>query len=91
MRQPRRDVPPIAAVPPEPAEPKESRVREVPIRCQSCGHAYDEHGPEAKHCSATLGDGFFPTVAVPCPCPGFRWVAADGPAVGSYTEPRQRP
>lgn len=31
-----------------------------------------------------------PEHAIPCPCPGFRWVDLDGPHVGSYTDPPQR-
>ena len=36
----------------------------------SCGHGFPEHEP---------GGG---CRADPCPCPGFRWVPAQGPALG---------
>jgi hypothetical protein len=50
----------------------------VLCRQPGCGHGFPEHGPGGGSCA----DG--------CPCPGFRWVPARGPAVG-YHQPPQWP
>lgn len=59
-----------------------------PVACHACGHGYPDHDPDGGHCTAELG---YPPVrrsgVLCCPCPGFRWVDPDGPAVGSYTDP----
>jgi hypothetical protein len=46
--------------------------------------------PDGGHCRAELGGLIHPAGARLCPCAGFRWVAPDGPQVGSYREPPQR-
>jgi hypothetical protein len=56
------------------------------IRCQRCLDGYSLHQPDGP-CTAIKGEH----ERIPCLCPGFRWVAVDGPAVGSYREPPQRP
>lgn len=48
-------------------------VEPVPCAQPGCGHGFPEHRP---------GGG----CAEPCPCPGFRWVPARGPAAG-YDRP----
>lgn len=58
----------------------------APLRCRSCGDTYPEH-PDAGHCTAKVGGFSSPAAAVPCPCPGFRWIDPDGPPVGSYGSP----
>ena len=59
----------------------------APVRCRSCGDEYGAH-PDGGHCTARVGGvagGL--AAAIPCPCPGFRWVDPGGPPVGSYGSP----
>jgi hypothetical protein len=58
----------------------------APLSCLSCSHGYPAH-PDAGHCTDRVGGFSSPAAAVPCPCPGFRWVDPGGPPVGSYSEP----
>jgi hypothetical protein len=57
------------------------------VRCAVCLDTYGQHAPDGGHCRAVKGEH----EPIPCPCPGFRWVPADGPPVGSYDDPPQRP
>lgn len=59
------------------------------VPCRLCGHDYPQHDPDGGHCLAEVGGELQHEHAVPCPCPGFRWVDL-GPSVGSYTDPPQR-
>ena len=56
------------------------------LRCRRCLDRYSEHDPDG-HCQAVKGEH----EPVPCPCTGFLWVDPEGPPVGSYREPPQRP
>lgn len=62
----------------------------APLPCRTCTHGYTDHEPDGGHCRAELGGLIHPAGARLCPCAGFRWVAPDGPQVGSYREPPQR-
>lgn len=62
------------------------------VHCHGCGHGYPEHEPDGGACrAAEAGPVLRREGPLPCGCPGFRWVDPDGPAVGSYTDPPQRP
>lgn len=62
-----------------------------PVPCQGCGHGYPDHEADGGHCTAAIGTPLVPlSRALPCPCPGFRWVDPAGPATG-YHRPPQRP
>lgn len=47
-----------------------------------CAHSFRLHAPREVGRGRCAEDG--------CWCVAFRWVAPDGPAVGSYGEPPQR-
>jgi hypothetical protein len=53
---------------------------EVHCRRPGCGDTWRQHAPGGAHCRRPG-----------CDCPGFRWIDTDGPPVGSYREPPQRP
>ena len=55
---------------------EEARLTAVACAQPGCGHVFPEHEPGAR-CRAD-----------PCPCPGFRWVPAQGPALGYGMPPR---
>lgn len=58
---------------------QELRQLEAPaVPCRSCGHGYPDHDAGGGHCSAMIGGWSSPAAGVPCPCPGFRWVAVRG-------------
>ena len=57
------------------------------IACRGCSHGYLEHDNTGGHCGGRIGGFSAPATALPCPCPGFRWVDPGGPAVGSYRDP----
>lgn len=60
------------------------------VGCRSCGHGYPEHEAGGGHCGGRIGGCASPANAIPCPCPGFRWIDPAGPSVGSYTDAPQR-
>jgi len=51
---------------------------EVVCRREGCGRPYTEHQRYGGACPDT-------------DCPGFLWIAPNGPPVGSYGQPPQRP
>lgn len=59
------------------------------VACPACGHGYDGHTARGGPCTSSVhpSSGSPP----PCSCSGFRWIDADGPSVGSYTDPPIRP
>jgi hypothetical protein len=57
------------------------------VACRLCGHGFPEHEAGGGRCAGRIGGWSSPANAIPCVCPGFRWVDASGPPVGSYLEP----
>jgi hypothetical protein len=57
------------------------RLGEMPVLCAQpgCGHSFPQHGTGGGRC------------ADPCPCPGFRWVPAQGPPHGYSGPPHLSP
>lgn len=53
------------------------------VTCRRCVHPYPAHEDAGGPCQEVINGRF------PCLCPGMQWVAPDGPAVGSYTDPPQ--
>jgi hypothetical protein len=49
---------------------------QVPCARPDCGHGFQQHGTGGGAC------------AEPCPCPGFRWVPAQGSPHGYSSPPR---
>ena len=61
----------------------------VTCRREGCGHRYSgEHAPGGGNCMV-----WDPATGERCDCPGFQWVPlaptrpANGPPVGSYSDP----
>jgi hypothetical protein len=54
------------------------RLSATPVLCAhpGCGHSFLQHGTNGGSCPE------------PCPCPGFRWVSAQGPPHGYAAPPR---
>lgn len=54
------------------------------VCCLLCGTPFPDHGDAGGPVTIRAGG------VIPVRCPGFRWVPADGPPVGSYADPPAR-
>lgn len=48
------------------------------LSCRNCGHRFPVHDAGGGHCRDRIGGWSSPAAAVPCMCPGFRWIPVPG-------------